>query len=63
MACATLCYLIYWSNPFSPSQAHTARVVYGATDADPGQLRMPNSQRYNGYELTGMDNEHAEERV
>ncbi|KAM5536620.1 hypothetical protein V8D89_009715 [Ganoderma adspersum] len=61
IACATICYLIYWPNPFSYAQVHTARTVYGGSD-DSDRPRMPNPQRY-GYELTGMEHEHAEQTV
>ncbi|EJF57189.1 lipid phosphate phosphatase 1 [Dichomitus squalens LYAD-421 SS1] len=62
VVCATICYLIYWPNPFAPSQAFTARAVYGGADADSDRVRMPNPQRY-GYELTGLNEEHAEQSV
>ncbi|KAI0697825.1 lipid phosphate phosphatase 1 [Cerioporus squamosus] len=61
IASATICYLIYWPNPFS-YQTHTARIVYGVPDADIGRTRRPIPERY-GYELTGMENEHAEQSV
>ncbi|RDX49189.1 lipid phosphate phosphatase 1 [Lentinus brumalis] len=61
IASATICYLIYWPNPFS-YQPHTARVVYGAPAADPARTRRPNPELY-GYELTGVENEHAEQSV
>ena len=61
IASASICYLIYWPNPFS-NQPHTARVVYGAPEADNGRTRRPIPERY-GYELTGMNNERAEQSV
>nr|VWO95052.1 Bifunctional diacylglycerol diphosphate phosphatase/phosphatidate phosphatase [Ganoderma boninense] len=61
IACATICYLIYWPNPFTYAQVHTARMVYGDLD-ESDRTRMPIPQRY-GYELTGMDHEHAEQSV
>ena len=56
---ATICYLIYWPNPFSP-QPHGPRVVYDSTLSESN--RAPPVDRY-GYELTGMGNEHAEQSV
>ena len=61
ITCATISYLIYWPNPFSYRPTHTARMVYGGPDADVEQTRA-NPQRY-GYELTGLDQDHAAESV
>ncbi|KAI0333862.1 lipid phosphate phosphatase 1 [Cubamyces sp. BRFM 1775] len=56
---ATICYLIYWPNPFSP-QPHGPRVVYDNALSESN--RAPAVDRY-AYELTGMGNEHAEQSV
>ncbi|KAI0738505.1 lipid phosphate phosphatase 1 [Daedaleopsis nitida] len=60
IASATICYLIYWPNPFS-YRPYTARVVYGGPDADVEQTRA-NPERY-GYELTGLDHDQAAQSV
>ena len=58
---ATVCYLIYWPSPLS-IEPHTARAVYGSSDTRPHRYGTDHPTRY-GYELTGMENEHAEQRV
>ncbi|KAH9913976.1 lipid phosphate phosphatase 1 [Epithele typhae] len=57
IASATICYLIYWPNPFS-KEPHLAKMVYGAREDTP--TRYP--ARY-GYEMAGMGNEEGDGRV
>ncbi|KAI0629382.1 lipid phosphate phosphatase 1 [Trametes polyzona] len=59
-ACATICYLIYWPNPFT-AQDHAASTVYDTALSDP--TRMPSRQDRYGYELAGLANERAEQSV
>ncbi len=61
IASATICYLIYWPNPFA-YQPFTARFVYEGLGSNGRGARPTGPERY-GYELTGMDHEHAEQRV
>ncbi|KAI8996426.1 lipid phosphate phosphatase 1 [Trametes punicea] len=56
---ATIGYLIYWPSPFS-AEPYGVRVVYD-TALSERNAGLP-SDRY-GYELTGVDNERAEESV
>ncbi|KAI0352172.1 lipid phosphate phosphatase 1 [Trametes cingulata] len=64
-ASATFCYLIYWPNPFS-SQPHGGRVVYDEaleeSESRRGTGGGSGPDRY-GYELTGLENERAEQNV
>ncbi|KAI0372610.1 lipid phosphate phosphatase 1 [Pilatotrama ljubarskyi] len=61
-ASATICYLIYWPNPFS-SQPHGARAVYDEALSETPSTRAGGSHDRYGYELTGLANEHAEQSV
>ena len=58
---ATVCYLIYWPSPLA-REPHDARVVYGSPDG-PSRRYGDNGAVLYDYELAGMENEHAEQRV